>query len=1310
MPSETEIERLVVRLVGEDSSFQKMMDRAVKEGQKLERMAMQTSKAEDRLNESMRQGAAITKASETATEKYNRTLQEMSDLYNTVDKATGKRAISQETFNRVMKDSEKLLPEFAAASKQAEAAEMERQQSARRGAEMNKAVTQSLMTNKEAYAQRAAQLNLMLAASDITTQTHAVLSMKNTANSYQELGGTITSVGAKLVMTGGLVAGAFGALGYSALNQAKEFEQTMVSFSAMLGSEAKAQKLLGDLTKFSAETPFEMPTLLSATRMLLQFQVPAKDVLGVLKSIGDVTGGSDAGKVQSMAYAFAQMSSAGKLMGQDLMQMVNAGFNPLNEMTKMSGKSMAVLKEEMSQGKISADMVKDAFAHASERLNLMAKQSQTLGGRISTLNDNVGLFWRSVGQELIPVAGYFVDKMAAITGWFQKLDPFWKKAIAYSGMTAFALGTLAATVGGVVVTSGILVSSLASTAATMGFLVLPTVAASGAMTGFALTTTGAAAAAMLLNTALVGGIIVGIGAVAYMFYQASEDVEMFNAALEKSIELNGKVVKRTERNTTAILTESNKIADPQERTAFLTDESRVAGKNVEGLSGQLEAMKKNVDSIAPSWVSLWQGGRAEWEAAKEGVEGTTKQLEAMKDRAKQLNDELIKSGGSKALEEMMAKSAEGVKEMEKNVARARDANVKAVNAFNDYQTGGSDEQRKETEKTAAEYHRLNGELKAAKENLDHLGDLHLDLDKKVSDTADKALSELKTKMKNFGKSESEVAADTLLEQTSHQIGEARQKAEDLALAIRKAGREMENIEKRDKAVKDVDAMAKSLEEEARGWGLVGNAAKLAKMQQELDVAFEGAGGGAGKGAAQEKLNEVAAGMKEQEKHQVEEMVKGLNQQAQAALLTGAALEAYNLKIKDGIVLNGEQQLALEKAHKALKEANAEKGALENVKTLREQVAVLGMNEYAAMAYKMRLDGVTESTIANTIALKQQAKEDGMVRSLQEQVTMLGMTAEAAAIYKMRLDGVSEATIGVVTQLSKQKKMMEAGKALTEKHMTPQMKMDKQKTELDELFNSGIIKADVYQKELKDIQKQADKTGSAIKAMSTVDAVGAGTADAMARINEYMSLRGSSDLNAPDKDIMDPGKVQKAGEQFGDAAISKLLSFTGQQMKVAPVPGGLIPSVAQPPLSLADMKEQKRLEDTLKPPEGLRGDVKPTEEVVDNFNRFGMPQLVEDARMENPLNAGNDTRGFADRSTDPSLFAMNDAESEKFRRDVVSTDYSTPQERQMAVQEQKMPTRDDDKGMDGIKDGIMLLVDLTRQLVGKEPVVFEGADL
>lgn len=84
-----------------------------------------------------------------------------------------------------------------------------------------------------------------------------------------------------------------------------------------------------------------------------------------IKALGDIAMG-DRNKLNSLTLAFSQMTASGRLMGQDLLQMINAGFNPLSEISRKTGKSIGVLKEEMEKGKISAEMVTQAFYSATQ--------------------------------------------------------------------------------------------------------------------------------------------------------------------------------------------------------------------------------------------------------------------------------------------------------------------------------------------------------------------------------------------------------------------------------------------------------------------------------------------------------------------------------------------------------------------------------------------------------------------------------------------------------------------------------------------------------------------------------------------------------------------------------------------------------------------------------------------------------------------------------------------------------------------------------------------------------------------------------
>ena len=181
-----------------------------------------------------------------------------------------------------------------------------------------------------------------------------------------------------------------------------EIESLEVSFRTLLGSEQKATALMTDIRKFAATTPMQLNDLASGAQTLLGFNIEAEKVMPTLKALGDISMG-DSQKFQSLTLAFAQMSSTGKLMGQDLLQMINAGFNPLVQIAERTGKSVAELKEEMSQGKISVEMVTQAFMDATSEggkfYNMLEKQSKGIQGSLSNLKGAFDDMLNDIGEN-----------------------------------------------------------------------------------------------------------------------------------------------------------------------------------------------------------------------------------------------------------------------------------------------------------------------------------------------------------------------------------------------------------------------------------------------------------------------------------------------------------------------------------------------------------------------------------------------------------------------------------------------------------------------------------------------------------------------------------------------------------------------------------------------------------------------------------------------------------------------------------------------------------------------------------------------
>lgn len=203
-----------------------------------------------------------------------------------------------------------------------------------------------------------------------------------------------------------------------------QMEQYQTSFTTMLGSASKAQSMIANLKDFADKTPFEMSDLSKGAQTLLAFGTSANDIMPDLKMLGDISQG-DKAKFDGLTLAFSQISSAGKLSGQDLLQCINVGFNPLSEISKKTGESMGDLRKRMEAGGISAQEVAEAFKSATSEggqfYNAMQNQSKTFNGQLSTLKDNVMTFLGNVSQgmqntlknDLLPTASGWVSQLSA---------------------------------------------------------------------------------------------------------------------------------------------------------------------------------------------------------------------------------------------------------------------------------------------------------------------------------------------------------------------------------------------------------------------------------------------------------------------------------------------------------------------------------------------------------------------------------------------------------------------------------------------------------------------------------------------------------------------------------------------------------------------------------------------------------------------------------------------------------------------------------------------------------------------------------
>lgn len=197
-----------------------------------------------------------------------------------------------------------------------------------------------------------------------------------------------------------------------------QMEDYTTNFRVMLGSMEAAEEKVEELKSMAAKTPFAMEDLADATQTLLAFGVASEKTTSVMSRLGDISLGN-AQRMSSLSNAYGKAAAQGKLTGEVVQMMVDAGFNPLLQISDATGESMETLQKRMSAGAVSVDELDLALRRATSEggqfYRGMEEASKTLSGQLSTLEDN----WNALlGEAMSPVNEQLSSKVmpAAISG------------------------------------------------------------------------------------------------------------------------------------------------------------------------------------------------------------------------------------------------------------------------------------------------------------------------------------------------------------------------------------------------------------------------------------------------------------------------------------------------------------------------------------------------------------------------------------------------------------------------------------------------------------------------------------------------------------------------------------------------------------------------------------------------------------------------------------------------------------------------------------------------------------------------------
>ena len=194
-------------------------------------------------------------------------------------------------------------------------------------------------------------------------------------------------------------------IGIKAIEARSRIEQLEVSFSTLLGRQTQANALLEEIRDYGTVTPYDTEGLAQAARLMLSYGMATNKVMPTLRMLGDISMG-DKEKLQSLTLAFSQMSASGRVCKEDLNQMVDAGFNPLQIISEETGESIGELYDKVSEGKISVNQIEQAFISATSAggkfHGMVDNMSNTLSGKIAQMSDGWDNLEASIGGLASP--------------------------------------------------------------------------------------------------------------------------------------------------------------------------------------------------------------------------------------------------------------------------------------------------------------------------------------------------------------------------------------------------------------------------------------------------------------------------------------------------------------------------------------------------------------------------------------------------------------------------------------------------------------------------------------------------------------------------------------------------------------------------------------------------------------------------------------------------------------------------------------------------------------------------------------------
>lgn len=384
-------------------------------------------------------------------------------------------------------------------------------------------------------------------------------SCKKASDSVKRLNDTMQALGGiELGSIVGDVAGKIAGMGLSCIKASAQMRQYEIAFQTMLKSADAGTKILKDLQKFAADTPFDVPGVVESAQQLVAFGFAADEVIPTLRTLGDAAAGlgKSTEGVQQLAYALGQIKTSGTLKTEDINQLTNAGIGAWEMLAQASGKSISEIKDMTAKGMIDSLTAVEVLTNGINKAygGMMEKTSKEITGLVSNIEETVGNTSVVIGKYMIDafdIKGILQGVSDSLGNVSTKLTEAQEAGKSFSeairecvpAPVLVALGGLATVLGGAVVAA-----MVAATASVYGFIAAtlpisgPIIAAGAAIgavcAGIALYWDEIKAATIVTWNAIAGAIKAAVNSFLGVVFKGVEQVAFALGKIGKALNLD----------------------------------------------------------------------------------------------------------------------------------------------------------------------------------------------------------------------------------------------------------------------------------------------------------------------------------------------------------------------------------------------------------------------------------------------------------------------------------------------------------------------------------------------------------------------------------------------------------------------------------------------------------------------------------------------------------------------------------------------------------------------------------------------------